>query len=173
MVSKAALRYIRIAPRKFRQIIPLIKGRRAEEAMAVLSGVKKKASTYAIELLKSALANAKRIQGMDVTKLYISNLIADGGPMMKRFRAASMGRATMIRKRTSHLTLELDVMKEVTPSAKSDISEGSMKEKKPRGLAGLARRRQAHKTAGVKSETGKKAPVKETKAHEHQKKTKE
>ena len=173
MVSKAVLRYIRITPRKFRQIIPLIKGRRAEEAIAVLSGVKKRASTYAIELLKSALANAKRIQGLDVSTLYISNLIADGGPVMKRFRAASMGRATMIRKRTSHLTLELDVMKEAGTSAKTETPESATKEKKPRGLAGLAHRRQARKTASAKAETAKKAPAKETKGHEHQKKTKE
>ncbi len=102
------MRYIRITPRKFRQIIPLVKGRNPEEAIAILYSVKKGASKYAIDLLKSAIANAKRKQGVEVSNLYISNLIASGGPMLKRFRAASMGRASMIKKRTSHITVELD-----------------------------------------------------------------
>jgi large subunit ribosomal protein L22 len=173
MISKAVLRYIRISPRKFRQIIPLVKGRNAEEAIAMLSGVKKRASTYAIELLKSAIANAKRIQGTDVTELYISNMIADGGPMMKRFRAASMGRATMIRKRTSHLTLELDARKENLPTDKRAQKETSEKERKPRGLR-LIRKGEAHKTKAVKTEQASRPGVaKERKGPEGSKKTKE
>ena len=111
MVTRAVLRYIRVSPRKFRLIVPLIKGKRAEEAQAILASVKKGASIYAIELLKSALANAKRIHGIDTANLYISRLVVDGGPQLKRFRAASMGRASSIRKRTSHVTLELDEIK--------------------------------------------------------------
>lgn len=110
MVTRAVLRYIRITPRKFRLIIPLVKGKRAEDAIAILTGVKKGASKYAIDLINSAISNAKRKQGVDVSQLYISNLIANGGPMLKRFRAASMGRAGMIKKRTSHITVELDLM---------------------------------------------------------------
>lgn len=108
MITKATARFIRITPRKFRQIIPLVKGRNPEEAIAILMNVNKKASEYAIELLKSAVANAKRIQGISVADLYISNMIANCGPMLKRYRAASMGRATMIKKRTSHIIVELE-----------------------------------------------------------------
>lgn len=112
MIAKASLRYIHITPRKFRQILPLVKGRAAEDAIAILMGVKKRASSYAIDLLKAAIANAKRRdQGIKTNDLYISKFIADGGPMLKRFRAASMGRASMIKKRTSHITLELDMVK--------------------------------------------------------------
>lgn len=112
MVSKAVLRYVRLSPRKFRLIVPLVKGKRAEEAIAILTGVKKRASEYGIALLKSAIANARvKVQGIDTSKLYISKLIADPGPMLKRFRAASMGRAGSIHKHTSHLTIELDEMK--------------------------------------------------------------
>lgn len=110
MVTRAVLRYARISPRKVRPVVPLVKGKRPEEAIAILFSVKKKASQYLIELLRSAMANAKRIQGVDVANLYISNIVANGGPQMKRFRAASMGRAGMIRKRTSHITVELDNM---------------------------------------------------------------
>lgn len=110
MISKASLKYIRISPRKFRQIIPLVKGKNAEYSVALLMATKKKAAVYAVELLKSAIANAKNShQGLDTSTLYISKLLANCGPTMKRFRAASMGRASEILKRTSHIMLELDV----------------------------------------------------------------
>jgi len=132
MIAKASLKYIRITPRKFRQVIPLVKGRRAEEAIAILMSVKKGASKYAIDLLKSALANAKRIQGVDASTLYISKFIADGGPMLKRFRAASMGRASPILKRTSHITVELDAAKKPEDEAgKVKVKERVAKEGPP------------------------------------------
>lgn len=127
MTSKAILRYARISPRKYRLVIPLVKGKGAEEAIAILSTVKKKASGYAIELLKSAIANAKRnVNGIDTGTLYISKMIADPGPMLKRFRAASMGRAGSIHKHTSHLTIELDVTK---PQAEQKAAEKTKAEK--------------------------------------------
>jgi large subunit ribosomal protein L22 len=144
MIAKAKLNYIRITPRKFRMIIPLVKGKSPEEAIAVLMTVKRGASKYAIDLLNSAIANAKRSnQGIDVSTLYVSKLIADCGPTLKRFRAASMGRAGMIRKRTSHITLELDqrkdAVKEDKPkaAAKGQVRAPAVKkavvaEKKPR-----------------------------------------
>jgi len=107
MVTRAQARYIRISPRKFRQVIPYVAGKKPEDAIAILMNVKKGASVYAIELLKSAIANAKRMQGVDVSGLYISKMVADCGPMLKRFRAGSMGRASMIKKRTCHITVEL------------------------------------------------------------------
>lgn len=126
MVSKAILRYVRLSPRKFRLVIPLVKGKKAEEAIAILMSVKKKASFYAIELLKSAIANAKvKVQGIDTSKLYISRMVADPGPMLKRFRAASMGRAGSIHKHTSHLTVELDIVKE---QQETKIEEKKIKE---------------------------------------------
>lgn len=111
MIARAALRYIRISPRKFRQIIPLVKGVNPEKAVEILASIKKGASKYATDLIKSAIANARRKQGTDVARLYISKLIADCGPSLKRYRAASMGRASPILKRTSHLTVELDEIK--------------------------------------------------------------
>jgi large subunit ribosomal protein L22 len=131
MVSRAILRYTRLSPRKFRLIIPLVKGKRAEEAIAILTGVKKKASIIGIELLKSAIANAKvKNQGIDTSTLYISKMVADPGPMLKRFRAASMGRASMIHKHTSHLTVELDVPKAEAPVSAENKAKVSPKVKK-------------------------------------------
>ena len=112
MIAKAKARYLRITPRKFRQIIPLVKGRRVEEAIAILASVNKRASVYASDILKSALASAKRLRkDVDTSSLYVTKMIADCGPMLKRFRAASMGRAVMVRKRTCHITVELDEVK--------------------------------------------------------------
>ena len=131
MTAKAILRYARLSPRKYRLIIPLVKGKSAEEAIAILSAVKKRASGYAIELLKSAIANARRnVQGIDTSTLYISKMIADPGPMLKRFRAASMGRASMIHKHTSHLTVELDVIKTEAPVSAESKSKATPKIKK-------------------------------------------
>lgn len=124
MVSKAILKYVRLSPRKFRLVIPLVKGKKAEESIAILSAVKKKGSLYAIDLLKSAIANAKRnVPGLDTSTLYISKMVADPGPMLKRFRAASMGRAGSIHKHTSHLTVELDVMKSEAPGKTDKAAE--------------------------------------------------
>lgn len=118
-----------MSPRKFRLIIPLVKGKSAETAIAILGAVKKKASGYGIDLLKSAIANAKvKNQGIDTSTLYISKMIADPGPMIKRFRAASMGRASMIHKHTSHLTVELDAIKAEAPvSAEKKAKEAVKK----------------------------------------------
>jgi large subunit ribosomal protein L22 len=149
MITRAVLRYVRISPRKVRVVIPLVKGKNPEEAVAVLFSVKKKASAYLIDLLRSAIANAKRIQGVDAGSLYISKLIADGGPQMKRFRAASMGRAGMIRKRTSHITVELDAVKPGAEQRKThDAAHESVKHDKaklvrPKAQQGPARKHKA------------------------------
>lgn len=159
MLAKASLKYIRITPRKFRQIIPLVKGRSAEEAIAILSGVKKGASIHAIELLKSAIANAKRAQqGIDTSTLYISKLIADGGPMLKRYRAASMGRASPILKRTSHITIELDVaQKPAEEPVKAKAKEHAPKHVKAEGaVKPKAKEAHTHKPAHAKKESPKK-----------------
>ena len=161
MVSKAVLRYIRISPRKFRLIIPLVKGKKAEEAIAILMSVKKGASKYAIDLLRSAIANAKRVQGVDVSSLYISKLIADGGPMLKRFRAASMGRASSIRKRTSHITLELDVPAKDVAGPKDAAKETEAKKHKEPKLA-----KAANQAEHAKVKTAAPAHTKKHKAKE-------
>ncbi len=126
MVTRAVLRYVRITPRKFRLIIPFMQGKRPEEAIATLASVKKGASKYGIDLINSAMSNAKRLQGVNVSELYVSKVVANGGPMLKRFRAGSMGRASMIKKRTSHITVELDVL---APKAGQEAKEVRMETK--------------------------------------------
>lgn len=148
MVTRAELRYIRISPRKFRLIIPIVKGKNPETAIVILSNVKKGASKYAIDLLKSAIANAKRIQGVDIANLFISHFVANCGPQLKRFRAGSMGRASTIRKRTSHIVLELDQV--ATPASPADAAASAANEKASRKKAVHAN--VAEKNAPVKQE---------------------
>jgi large subunit ribosomal protein L22 len=147
MIARATLRYLRMTPRKFRLIIPLVKGKNAEQAVGILMNTKKLAAKYAIDLINSALANAKRKQqGIDVSTLVISNLVANHGPVLKRFRAASMGRASPIRKHTSHVTVELDVMKTAETGKPEPVSQ---KPEKPVAVkkekTKESRRRQTHK----------------------------
>ena len=125
MISKAVIKYARISPRKVRMCISLIRGRYADEALAMLKNTNKRASAVLIKLLNSAIANAKRLPNIKEQDLYVSKVFADGGTMLKRFKAQAMGRASMIRRRTSHITLELD-LKEQPPVEPAKIA------KKPR-----------------------------------------
>lgn len=113
MVSKAVLRYLRLSPRKVRQVIDLVRGKDIDSAEAILSNLNKRPANFVLKLLKSAIANAE-YKGFKGRRLYISKITADGGPMLKRYRAAPFGRAVMIRHRTTHIAIELDEIKEET-----------------------------------------------------------
>ncbi len=108
MVSRAYAKYIRISPTKIRLLIPLIKGRSVKQALQVLRNINKRAKFPLEKVLKSAVANAKQ-KGYEEHGLWIKNVVANPGPMLRRYRAASFGRAVMIRRRTSHILVELDV----------------------------------------------------------------
>ena len=102
--AKAVARYLRISPRKLRAVIDAIRFKPAHKAFALLTITPRKGARMAEKVLKSAVANAKDV-GLEVGKLYISDVRADDGPTMKRFRPRSMGRADRILKRMSHLSL--------------------------------------------------------------------
>ena len=102
------LRYVRISPRKVRLIIDQIRGKKVGEALNSLSFSSQKSAFLLKKLINSAVANAEENLNIDVDTLYIKRVFADEGPTLKRFRPRAMGRATKIRKRTSHLTVILD-----------------------------------------------------------------
>lgn len=131
MIAKAIARYIRISPRKTRLVANFIKGKSVGEALAILSNLNKRACGYIEELLRSAISNAKRKPEIKEEELFISKLVVDGGPTLKRFRAGSMGRAMMIRHRTSHITIELDVKSrpESPKEVKKETKKGSIKKR--------------------------------------------
>lgn len=112
MISKAKARFIRSSARKIRYVVDLVRGKDVPAAFAILANLNKRAAGIVNKVLKSAVANAKRIPHMKEESLYISKIVADVGPTWKRYRAAAMGRATVIRKRTSHIYIELDAKKE-------------------------------------------------------------
>lgn len=101
---KAVTKYLRIAPRKLRLVIDTIRKRPALEAMGILSLLNKKGARMAAKTLKSAIANAKNLK-LDEKRLYVCDIRADGGPVLKRFLSRSMGRADRLLKRTAHLTV--------------------------------------------------------------------
>ncbi|NQV04693.1 MAG: 50S ribosomal protein L22 [Candidatus Omnitrophica bacterium] len=111
MVTRAIARYIRISPRKTRKVIDLVRGMPVVKAEALLKTLQKRPCVYITRLLSSAIDSADKNSHLSPADLRISLIKADQGPMLKRFRAASMGRATMIKHRTSHITLELDRIK--------------------------------------------------------------
>ena len=104
MEAKAYLKYLRIAPRKVQIVADLIRGKDVNTAMAILMQTPKAASEPMIKLLKSTVANAEN-NNMDVEKLYVSQVFATPGPILKRVMPRAQGRAYRINKRTSHVTL--------------------------------------------------------------------
>jgi len=108
MEVRARLRFVRIAPRKARLVADLIRGKGSEEALNILTFTKKAAAKILIKLLKSAIANATQKKTIDIDRLYIKKIAVDQGPTMKRYQPRALGRATMVRKRTSHITIVLD-----------------------------------------------------------------
>jgi len=105
---RAIARYIRIAPRKARIVIDLIRGKGVNDALATLLYTPKAASPVVTKLLNSAIANAENNLSMDRNDLYVAEVYADPGPTLKRFVARSRGSASPILKRTSHITIVLD-----------------------------------------------------------------
>jgi len=85
-----------------------IRGKKVEEAVNMLSFAPQKGARILKKLLDSAVANALENSGLDVDTLYVMRVYADEGPILKRWRPRAQGRATRIRKRTSHLTIVLD-----------------------------------------------------------------
>ena len=107
MEAKAHLRYARISPRKVSVVLDLIRNKPVDYAMAVLENTPKSACEYLKKLLKSAMANAVNNCQMDVSSLYVSECFVCPGPILKRIRPMSKGRAYRIEKRSSHVSIVL------------------------------------------------------------------
>ncbi len=105
--AKAVVRYVRIAPRKVRLVVDLIRGKEVGEAIAILRHTPKSSTPVLEKLLNSAMANAENNYQMEVNNLVISEAFVDEGPTLKRFRPRAQGRASRINKRTSHITIVL------------------------------------------------------------------
>ena len=109
MIAQAKGQYLRGSPMKVRQVIDLIRGKDVPTSLVILTHVDRGCTGAIKKILNSALSNAKQ-KGLREDQLFISHIIANNGPMWKRYRAATFGRATEILKRTTHLTIELDLI---------------------------------------------------------------
>ncbi len=107
----AVAKYVRVSPYKVRTVLDLIRGKSVAEAQAILAHSVNGGAEPAKKVLMSAVANAEHNNGMDRGDLYVAACYADGGTMLKRMQPVSKGRGHAILKRTSHITIILDVKK--------------------------------------------------------------
>ena len=107
LVVRARAKYVRSAPRKARLVMNHIRGKRVEQAQAILTHAPRAVSSDILKLLNSAVANAESAYELGPDELTVRRAYVDEGPTIKRFRPRALGRATRISKRTSHMTIEL------------------------------------------------------------------
>lgn len=108
MEARATAKYVRIAPRKVRVVMDLIRGKSIAEAFAILKFTPKVGADAIEKVLKSAVANAENNFDMNIDNLYVSSAFVDQGPTLKRIHPRSRGQAFKILKRTSHITVVVD-----------------------------------------------------------------
>lgn len=103
MKAQAVAKYIRISPRKMKAICDLVRGKNADQAVAILKFTPRKGARALLKVLKSAIANAENNHEMSAEKLYVQEVYANQGPTLKRWNAGSMGRANPVLSRSSHI----------------------------------------------------------------------
>ena len=109
MEAQAKLRNVRLSPRKARLVVDMVRGKGIQDAMNILQFSPQKTAPILSKLLKSAVANAEQKGVSDVDTLFIKTVMVDQGPVLRRFMPRAQGRASRIRKPTSHITVVLDV----------------------------------------------------------------
>jgi ribosomal protein L22 len=107
VVVRAQAKYVRCAPRKARLVVDHIRGKSVGDARAILTHTPRAAAQDVLKLLESAVANAENNHELDADDLVVRKVYVDEGPTLKRYRPRALGRATRIRKRTSHMTIQL------------------------------------------------------------------
>jgi len=108
MAVKAQAKYVRVAPRKAREVVDQIRGKSVDEARTTLFFADRGAATPVAKVLDSAVANAENNDHLMASDLFVKEAFVDEGPVLKRWRFRAMGRVNRIRKRTSHITIMLD-----------------------------------------------------------------
>lgn len=105
--SHARFTHVRMSARKVEGVVNMVRGKRVEEAIALLQFCPRRGASVVLKLLKSAVANADQRGGVDVDRLFVQTIHVDGGPQMKRYRPRSRGMAHPILKRSSHIEVVL------------------------------------------------------------------
>ena len=112
MEARAIAKFIRVSPRKARMVVDLVRGKKLEEALAILRYTPNKATAAVTKVVKSAAANAEHNYEMDRDEIFISAIYVDQGPSLKRVMPRAMGRADIIKRKTSHITVVVSDKKE-------------------------------------------------------------
>lgn len=112
MEAKAVGRTLKLSTRKARLVADLVRDRRVVDALNILQFTNKKAAPIIKKVVESAIANATNNFGMDADNLYVSQIFVDEGPMMKRVSPRARGRADIVKKQTSHVTVVVSEKKE-------------------------------------------------------------
>ena len=118
MEAKASAKYVRISPLKMRRSVDLIRGRHVEDARRILHLSPLGPNRTLVKILDSAIANAEQRQAIP-ENLVVARAWVDEGPTLKRFRPRAQGRATPVRKRTSHVTVVVESLGEVASGTQS------------------------------------------------------
>ncbi|MEZ4598425.1 MAG: 50S ribosomal protein L22 [Syntrophotaleaceae bacterium] len=108
MEARAKLKYARLSPRKTRLVVDMVRGKGVQEALNILRFSPQKAAAIVGNVVSSAVANAEQKGVSDVDRLFVKTIMVDQGPVLRRFLPRAQGRATRIRKPTSHITVVLD-----------------------------------------------------------------
>jgi len=122
----AVARFVRVTPMKARRVVDMVRGKRVDDALAVLRFAPQAAAENVYKLLESAVANATTGEGLSRADLVVTKAMVDEGPTLKRFRPRAQGRAFRIDKRTSHMTLVVQPVEQTTKSTATK-STGSTK----------------------------------------------
>jgi large subunit ribosomal protein L22 len=112
MKATAQIKYLRMSPVKVRRVLELVKGKSVQDALNILHFTRKDAATPIYKTIHTAfsnLSNKEENERFDMDDVYVREAFVDGGPVVKRFRPMSMGRAGKIRKRTSHITITVEL----------------------------------------------------------------
>ena len=108
MEASAKLKYARLSPQKTRLVVDMVRGKAVQEALSILKFSPQRPADVVAKLVRSAVANAEQKGVSDIDRLFVKSVTVDQGPALKRFMPRAQGRATRIRKPTSHITVVLD-----------------------------------------------------------------
>ena len=124
LTARATAKFVRVTPMKARRVIDLIRGKDAADALNTLRFAPQSASEPVAKVLASAIANAENNLDLDPRTLVVSTAYADEGPTLKRFQPRAQGRAFRVRKRTSHITVEVTSVPEKAGAGRGRRNQG-------------------------------------------------
>jgi large subunit ribosomal protein L22 len=158
--ARAVARHVRLSATKARRVVNLVRGLPAKEALTVLQFAPQAASEPVYKVLASAIANAENNDRLDPDALLVSAAYVDEGPTLKRFRPRAQGRAYRIRKRTCHITIEVEAVAPRTPVRAAKKAAPAAAKAAPAKAAEATQATEAPAEAGAAKKAAKKAPAK-------------